>query len=158
MSTRVKIRPIKLGGVLRLRKLFKKALHQDFSYFPGENLEEVEMQNSIYRLAKASLSKKRIITGLYDNKVLVGYIIANIEDPRENYIFWMYVRPEFRGGGIGSMLFDETLNSMKLHGASSVYLITRDNEKFYKSFGFETINLNNDLFDGVSMHEMAKDL
>ena len=56
------------------------------------------------------------------------------------------------------MLFDETLNSMKLHGASSVYLITRDNEKFYKSFGFETIHFNNDLFDGVSMHEMAKDL
>jgi ribosomal protein S18 acetylase RimI-like enzyme len=157
MAERVHIRPIKLGDALKLRRLFKKVLYRDFSYFPGEYLEQVERQNSLYKLGKAIISKNRLLLGLYNKRKLVGYVIADMHDPKENYVFWLYVSPDMRGGGNGADLFNKALDSMSNRGAHSVYLMTHSNEDFYKSFGFDTIHSNSNVFEGITMHEMAKD-
>ena len=158
MSSRVIVKQIKPKGVLSLSRLFKKALQQDFSYFPSKYLKEVKRLNSYSRLLRASTDKKRQLLGLYDGRKLVGYSISGISSSNEGYIFWVYIRPEMRGLGFGKELIQKTLTNLKKSGVSNVQLMTHQFEDFYKSMGFDTIYKNDELFNEIVMYEMAKEI
>ena len=158
MSSRVVVKKIKPSGVLSLSRLFKKALLKDFSYFPNDYLKEVKRLNSYPRLLKATIDKKRQLLGLYDGRKLVGYSIADIGNSNEGYIFWVYIKPEMRGLGLGKELIQKTLINLRKSGVKNVQLMTHQFENFYKSIGFDTIYKNNELFDEIIMYEMAKEI
>ena len=158
MSNNLTIRNIKKTEALKLRRLFKKALYQDFLYFPGEYVEEANRQNTTSKLLKALLSKHRLFLGLFDGRKLNGYVIANTKDPRESFIFWVYIKPELRGLGHGKKLMNSALKKMTEQGSKNIYLMTHQLEDFYKSIGFDTIYTNSSLFDDVVMYEMGLEL
>lgn len=155
MSARFQVRKVKKTEFLKLRKLFKKALYEDFSYFPGEYLFQIDKQNTRFRLLKAILSKQRLVLGIFDGSKLAGYSIASTSDPSENFIFWLYVKHELRGQGLGKKLMNSTLNLMKESGAKNIYLMTHQLEDFYKTLGFDIIYINKALFDDIIMYEMG---
>lgn len=155
MPDKFRIRKIKKTEFIKLRNLFKKALYEDFSYFPGEYLDQVNQQNTTLKLMKALFSKHRLVMGLFDGSSLVGYVIASTKDPRENFIFWLYVKHELRGQGLGKKLMNSALNLMKERGAKNIYLMTHQLQDFYKALGFDTIYSNNVLFDDIIMYEMG---
>lgn len=156
MSSRVRVKLIKPKDAFKLKKLFKKALFSDFSYFPGEYLERVDRSNSLPRLLRASLQKKKVLLGLFEENKLHGYVIADASDPGASYVFWVYVNPEMRNSGWGKELLNETILRLKNLGSQKVGLITHQFEGFYKSLGFDTINKNTNLFDDITMYEMVK--
>lgn len=150
------IRPIRIRDLLKLRKLFKKALIRDFAYFPGDYLEEVERENTLFKFLKAKQNKQRLLLGLFEGNRLIGYVIADVASPDDNFIFWLYVIDESRGSGYGKDLLNDVLSRMHKKGATVVKLMTHQLEDFYKSFGFDIFNENTDLFEGITMYEMKK--
>ncbi len=158
MPNKLLIRDIKKTEAIKLRRLFKKALYEDFSYFPGEYLEETNRQNTTGKLLRALISKHRIVIGLFEGRKLKGYAIASTKDPRESFIFWLYIKPELRGLGYGKNLMSSALNKMTKKGSKNIFLVTHQLEDFYKSIGFDTIYTNSSLFDDVVMYEMGIEL
>jgi ribosomal protein S18 acetylase RimI-like enzyme len=158
MPNKILIRDIKKTEAIKLRRLFKKALYEDFSYFPGEYLEETNRQNTTGKLLRALISKHRIVIGLFEGRKLKGYAIASTKDPRESFIFWLYIKPELRGSGYGKKLMNSALNKMTKKGSKNIFLMTHQLEDFYKSLGFDTIYTNSSLFDDLVMYEMGIEL
>ena len=150
------IKPIKIRDLSKLRKLFKKALIRDFAYFPGEYLEEVERENTLFKFLKAKQNSQRLLLGLFEGKRLIGYAIADVSKPDDNFIFWLYVIDESRGSGHGKDLLKDVLSRMHKKGATEVKLMTHQLQDFYKSSGFDIFNENKDLFEGITMYEMRK--
>ena len=158
MPENIKIRKIKKQEAIKLRRLFKKALFEDFSYFPGDYLDESNRQNNLLKMLKALISKSRVTIGIFDGRKLLGYLIADISEPRENFIFWVYIKNELRGFGYGKKLINSAIKTMRDNGSKNVYLMTHQLEDFYKSIGFDTIYKNNTLFDDIIMYEMGMEI
>lgn len=153
----VTIRPINVADILKLKKAFRRALYEDFSYFPGEYISKVERENSLSKLIKAKLSRGRMLLGIYEGRHMIGYAIADTTIATDSDIFWFYMVPEKRGQGLGRVFFSELLDIMHQHGSKHIYLITHNQRKFYEAFDFTVIGVNRGLFDGIDVYEMYKE-
>lgn len=154
----VTTQPISIAHIPKLHKMFRRALYEDFAYFPGEYIEKVSKDNTRYSFLRAKLKPHRIMLGLFDEGKLIGYAIADTTVSTDSDIFWFYVIPERRGLGLGKKFFAELLNNLAERGASHVYLMTHNQRGFYEDFDFNLLCENSDLFEGITMCEMAKDL
>ncbi len=158
MSMDVTTKSIKSKDIPRLHSMFRSALHEDFAYFPGEYIEKVSRDNNYKTFVRARMNSKRVMMGLFEANRLIGYAIADITIPTDSDIFWFYIIPEKRGNGLGKMFFNELLSELKRLGTTHVYLLTHNQKGFYEAFDFDLLNENKDLFKGITMYEMAKDL
>lgn len=158
MSMDVTTKSIKSKHIPRLHSMFRSALHEDFAYFPGEYIEKVSRDNNYKTFVRARMNSKRVMMGLFEGNRLIGYAIADITIPTDSDIFWFYIIPEKRGNGLGKMFFTELLSELKQQGTTHVYLLTHNQKGFYEAFDFDLLNENKDLFKGITMYEMAKDL
>lgn len=78
------------------------------------------------------------------NGMIVGYAYASKYSERKAYRFSadlaVYIKKEYRGHGIGKLLYAKLMNELFLHGFYTVYAcITGENEgsiNFHKSLGF----------------------
>lgn len=156
--TAIKVRPVSVAKLPKLKKMFQRALHEDFAYFPGEYIEKVSRDNSTWNFLRAKLNPNRIVLGLFDDNSLIGYAIADTSLATDSDIFWFYIVPERRGQGLGKSFFQELLGEMERAGTKHVYLITHNQRDFYERFDFSTQEENSELFDGITMYEMSKDL
>lgn len=138
--------------------MFRRALHEDFAYFPGDYIEQVSKDNSYLRFLRATFSSNRIMLGLYSGNKLVGYAIADTSLATDSDIFWFYVVPECRGKGYGKLFFEALLNRINQSGCKHVYLMTHNQRDFYRAFEFKLVSENTKLFEGITMYEMAKDI
>ena len=96
---------------------------------------------------------------LEDNFVLneeveseVAFITYNIGDDDVCEVVDMEVAEVLRGHGLGRRLVEEALADLKLKGASRVYLFAYepkegDRVTFFSSFGFEPIEVPDEMFD-----------
>lgn len=158
MNASPKIKPLKINHIPQLNQLFKRALSEDFAYFPGEYINNVRAQNSPGHFALAMFNPQRIILGLFKQGKLIGYAIGDSSSPAEADIFWLYVMPEARGQKLGNELLKHLLAEFSRRGTRHIYLVTHDQADFYQKFGFTTINRNSQLFAGLTVFEMCKDL
>lgn len=152
------IRPIKVSKILELRKMFKRALYEDFSYFPGEYIDSVSRDNTLWDFLRAGFNSKRVVLGLFEDNQLIGYAIADTTITTDSDIFWFYIIPERRGLGLGKKFFTELLKELENRGVSHVYLMTHNQRGFYERFKFRLLSKNSQLFEGITMYEMVKDI
>jgi ribosomal protein S18 acetylase RimI-like enzyme len=152
------VQNITIRDCYTLKKLFNRALSEDFAYFPGSYVDSLAKEHSWARFARARFQPSRLLLGMFDNHQLVGYLIADYADPMDADIFWLYVVPESRSKGYGRALLKRGLMDMADAGVSHIYLITHQQQKFYESLGFETLGMRDDLFDGITMAEMGRNL
>jgi len=82
----------------------------------------------------------------------VGYVAAAREqgNPRRAWIMSLAVRPKYRGTGIGEILMENVLTSLREAGVKEVVLTaSADNAKalsLYEKLGFATIKVADDFY------------
>jgi len=74
---------------------------------------------------------------------VLGVIMGFKQSPLEGRIFWLAVRPDFEGRGIGKQLMIELLNKLRRLGTMRVILEVRVSNKraqsLYRYLGFEAV-------------------
>lgn len=68
----------------------------------------------------------------------------------------MFVKPELRGKGIGSLLVKGVMDYAARQGFSELFLFTPDQEAFYQKLGWQTIS--REKYRGVYVSVMRADL
>lgn len=66
-------------------------------------------------LKKILIDKRKLFIVAEENKKIIGYLLAEIEErepflQKVGYIAETYINPNFRGKGVGSALFKEAIN------------------------------------------------
>ena len=136
-----------------LRRLFKRAVAEDFSYFPAQYQHKVLRDNNLPRLFVASIRPSRILLGARKGDQLIGYVIAGVNGDDTGKIYWLYVSPEGRGMNLGASLLKRALKEMRGRGMNRASLVTHDYADYYKKFGF-TLDKAQKLY-GVDMKVMS---
>lgn len=147
------IHDIRPKHTLELRRLFVRAVDEDFSYFPDEYRGKVLSDNNLPRLVVASLRPSRILVGARQAGRMIGYVIAGINGDESGKIYWLYVSPEGRGLNLGQSLLRRSMRQMHERGMRRVSLVTHDYTDYYKKFGF-SLDKAQQLY-GVDMKVMS---
>jgi len=158
LNTSYQIREIGLTELLKLRRLFKKALRLDFSYFPAQYLRQVSRQNTAFKLLKAWFNPRRVLIGAWHQHKLVGYVIGDVTSQQLGQIFWLFVLPDYRGIKIGRHLLSEALQFFRYRKVSQVKLITHRYKHFYLSQNFYEEKFCPKLIGNIDMYQMTIDL
>ncbi len=138
MKTATIIRDIRPAETPRLRRLFTRAVAEDFNYFPEAYRRQVLRDNNLPRLMVAAIRPARILLGSWWDDNLIGYSIAGINGNDTGKIYWLYVAPEGRGQNLGRSLLERSLQVMRRRGMNRVSLVTHNYGDYYTKFGFQT--------------------
>jgi ribosomal protein S18 acetylase RimI-like enzyme len=149
----IKVQNIKLTKALDLRRLFKRAVEEDFSYFPDEYQQQVLRENNLPRLAFAAVRPARLMLGACRQNRLIGYIIAGVNGNQTGKIYWLYVSPEGRGQQLGRQLLEKMLELLRRRGMMRVSLVTHNYDQYYAKLGFQRDRV--DFLYGVEMKAMS---
>jgi N-acetylglutamate synthase-like GNAT family acetyltransferase len=138
-SSSITILPLEVRHVRQLSKLFNAALEADFSYIDDLHRTRIRRQHSIPRLARAALRSKRHIFIAWQDRVLIGYVIAGTVGDGSGNIDWLYVRPGTRGNNLGLRLLSRAMQQINAQGATTVTLITYAYTSYYARQGFKLL-------------------
>ncbi len=119
-----------------------KWLHDEWAWQnPGENSVADRLQRM-----QAQMHKERIpmmfVAFAGDHPVGTAWIVEHDMDSRKDLSPWVatiFVRPEYRGKGIGSALVLRAMDKVRQLGYKQAYLITPDREGFYARLGWRTM-------------------
>ena len=104
--------------------------------FSDEILQEWE---HLLTITKDYIEKNKVYK-LLQNDQIIGYYSYFSTDENTIKLDNIFILPEFIGKGFGKILMNDFLKNIKQLGINKVTLDSEPNaEKFYKTFGFETI-------------------
>ena len=104
--------------------------------FSDEILQEWE---HLLTITKDYIEKNKVYK-LLQNDQIIGYYSYFSTDKNTIKLDNIFILPEFIGKGFGKILMNDFLKNIKQLGINKVTLDSEPNaEKFYKTFGFETI-------------------
>lgn len=104
--------------------------------FSDEILQEWE---HLLTIAKDYIEKNKVYK-LIQNDQIIGYYSYFSTDENTIKLDNIFILPEFIGKGFGKILMNDFLKNIKQLDINKVTLDAEPNaEKFYKTFGFETI-------------------
>ena len=85
------------------------------------------------------------IAAITDEQVLAGTASVTIDDDLPGsiepgpWIAAVFVNPEFRGEGVGSMLVNEAVRRARSLGAGDLYLYTEAKAEWYETMGWQRV-------------------
>ena len=145
----------------KYKEIRLEALKNDPIAFGSSFEEEINRPESHWRNRTIGA-----VYAFYDDKI-VGLMSYKDEDrlktKHKSGIYSVYVRPEFRGKGVGKKLLGETLRIIKenkeiIKVNLTVNPLQRSAVKLYESFGFKAVGtlhkellINGELYDEVLM-------
>ena len=148
MKSSIEIIKAEQGHIPQIMELWRRLMlyHADFDPW-CELLENAEQQYSEF-IAKAIEDDRSLFLLAVEDDKTVGYIYGNIrENPpvireyRQFYLEDMFVRPEYRGRGIGKILLDKTIEWVKAKNIEKiqldVHLKNPRGYNFWKECGFQ---------------------
>ncbi len=144
------IRRIRPGDGLKLRDLRLRALKGDPDSFGSSYEREVDRPPDAWRrrAIESSTGYQQCLVVAEHEEVFVGMAGAYTpsDEPRERWLFGMWVAPEARQAGIGSRLVEEIVDWSSQGGAEEIHLwVVESNQvarTLYERAGFaETGNL-----------------
>jgi predicted N-acetyltransferase YhbS len=147
--TNIVISEASLSSIPSLNRLFVKAVHQHFEYFPEPIRKSVIRDHSIWRLSLAAVDPKRVVLVAREDKHKIGYAIGAAPKVGPAQLFWLYVEPEHRGSNTGLSLLSRMLKILGAKGATVVSIATHDHRRYYERQGFKFVR--NTIIDGVKM-------
>lgn len=125
-------------GLAYLTRDFRKTL----SRFKNE-ISQCDVDDAVEEI-NYYLDRKYPVYALSDNGRYIGYIVCRVDDD----VVWLesiYVRPEYRRKGVGTILFDKAQNVAEEYGNSTLYLYVHPNNDtmldFLKNKGYDVLNL-----------------
>lgn len=118
-----------------------------YELFYDENLRKPS-ENELYDFWNRTVNNKRCVVLVAEKKNLVGYVYGwfmrdyfIFRKPRA-YISDLFVKPEFRRRGIGTLLVNELLKYFRENGVKFVYVdvYSRNDSalRFWEKNGFDT--------------------
>lgn len=110
------------------------------------------------------LSEEELIFKVAASDEISGYVQGEIiaGDTVIGDIHWLHVRPDKRGGGLGSQLLGEVIDRMKSEGVSlvrgRVLEVNQDGVSFYQEHGFaesssSAIELDGEVYDELVLEQ-----
>ncbi len=153
MKSDIRIDTIKPAQAVKLRRLFKRAVAEDFNYFPETYRRRVLADNNLPRLAWGAVRPSRILLGAQQTNSLVGYAITGVNSDRTAKLYWLYVSPEARSQRLGSQLLDRLLVILPERGIQRMSLVTHNYQDYYSKYGFRLEG--HDQLYGVDMKVMS---
>ena len=132
----LKIAPVRLRELVKLQRMFERAVREHFAYFPQSVQRQVIREHSLVRLTKAWTDPRRVMLVARSRGELAGYCIAAVPPVGPAQLFWLYVEPAHRGTNTGLSLLSRTLQQMEQLGATNIFLATHDHRRYYERQGF----------------------
>lgn len=143
------------------RDIRLEALKEEPDAFGG-SYNEYKDKDDLYWIDKASLSgeksERNFICAVLDNNNFISIGGAYQDENNEWNIIAIYVKKEFRGLGVGSLLLNKILEELKTRKVEKAFL--RVNTKripaifLYKRFGFEIIKtIPNQMSGDGNLHD-----
>jgi GNAT superfamily N-acetyltransferase len=153
----VAIEKVRANDILKLRRIFKQAVATDFAYFPLHYQRQVLRQNTAPRLLRAHLRPERVVLAARNGGQMVGFIIGSAPARGLAQIYWLYVAPSFRGGGLGDKLLFAALEKFKRLRSTKAALATHKYHEYYAKRGFRLERVEQQ-FPEITMHIMSIEL
>jgi ribosomal protein S18 acetylase RimI-like enzyme len=135
----VTVEALRLRHTRQAHNVFEDALLHHFAYFDMDYKQRVLADNSLGRMVRAVLRPSRIILVARDQGRIIGYVIGSAPRDGNAQVYWLFVKPEYRGQNVGLMLLSRALKQMTAKGAHTATLITHDHAKYYARQGFRLI-------------------
>ena len=160
LNIRIQIRPLKIGDVSELKKLFEKTIYEIFERNNIEDKKELEQEinDKIFKVFKSIIEeesssnfyvaeKENTIIGIAGLSLINSDIESYIEINENAYeLGTVYVLPEFQRKGIGSLLINTVIENIKNLGIHEFYLDCgyRTSQSYWiEKFGKPYINIEN---------------
>ena len=105
---------------------------------------KIESEEVLASIPQTASQKRKLMAGttkfaIHDGQQDLGWV-THIPMLGSSWVSSLWVRPEFRGNGMGRALMTELLHHAKARGeAASVLLATSDGAKLYPKLGYEQI-------------------
>ena len=122
--------------LVALRRLFQRALRDDFQYFPPAYTDRISHQNRLRHLFVARFKSDRIILVASFQGKLIGYGMGSLTPQGNGELYWLYVDPAYRTGNIGAAILEAVLDAAHQRGGRKVTLVTYDLKDYYQRHGF----------------------
>tara|TARA_Y100001968_G_C19280279_1_gene678867 strand:+ start:302 stop:787 length:486 start_codon:yes stop_codon:yes gene_type:complete len=114
-----------IRGILQLQQLFNQYT------FWAENRNRKNI--------KKMLSNSASVVTLWNDNQLIGFGRATSDSIYRAVLWDIVVNKSFQGEGYGKLIIEELLSSKEIKRVEKVYLMTTNQEKFYKQFFFEEV-------------------
>jgi ribosomal protein S18 acetylase RimI-like enzyme len=127
----------------RLRSIRLTALHDDPAAFLSNHKDEAAFGEQQWR-EEFSRGQWNVMVGDDQEIGLLGVTREPTMPKEECYLEYLWVAPEFRRDGVGSLLLRTVLNRLRDSGGRTVWLYILDGNEvamhLYKRFGFQNAN------------------
>lgn len=145
--TDIEIRELNANDTDSFIELKKVGLSTDPSAFVADIEDDApNYQNNVRnRIKNASISNGDIILGAYDNNLIGIVAVTRHKNKKRRHkadLHGMYLRPEYRGIGLGRELLNRILKmAEKMEGLEEIELVVASNNenvlRLYEKVGFE---------------------
>ncbi|WP_181687139.1 GNAT family N-acetyltransferase [Halorhabdus salina] len=137
-----------------IRDVARRSLQASYSLRPQTITSGIEEWYNEAQLTKSVTSDERMLLVADRDGQIVGFSestltadrpwVTDKEDRgRDALLLWLHIDPEYRGEGIGSALFETTLDRLDAADAASVQgrvlANNQDGTQFFESHGFERV-------------------
>ncbi|MBW3537903.1 GNAT family N-acetyltransferase [Candidatus Parcubacteria bacterium] len=119
-----------------MHRLLTRAVQTSFNYFPADYQRQVIRGNSPLRLFRSLLQPSRKVLVATSGGNIIGYAIGSVPRNGNGQLYWLYVKPDFRGQKAGAGLLSRMLELQRTQGAHEVIVVTHDYRQYYERRGF----------------------
>lgn len=137
------IRELHQSDASDIKQVARESLDESYGHeFDDDTIQTVVNQWYDEETVESILSEDNLLFLIADNDKLHGYVQGETITGETviGDIYWLHVRPDARGSGIGSQLLGEVLDRMENEGVAvvrgRVLEVNQDGIEFYEEHGF----------------------
>lgn len=128
------------GDTDRLRELVESAMTASYALSPQQIESIVEEEFGDERSWDGSDMVALVAEGGEETETVIGVVEAEL-DGETGEVRWLFVDPEYRGGGVGTRLFEAAVETLRDRGAERVQASTfeanSEGARFFERFDYE---------------------
>ncbi len=135
-----------------LEKIYIQTVQQEFPEYSQQIRDH--FTSGAY---KQSMLGKHIKIGVFDDKKLIGFLLADDPIGGVMFIFWLGIIPNYQGKGLGTELVHYIEKMALKMGVHNIQLQADErNVSFYKHLGFEILGFDAKGYFGADSYIMKK--
>ncbi len=135
-EARIAARRATLADLLRLPPLFARAVREDYAFYPASVQAAILRRHALRALLSAWLNVNRLVLVARHRSSVAGVLLGVCTVDGVAAVTWLYVQPEQRGVGIGSLLVRQAEQVFAGRGCHKITVTTESAPAFYQSLGY----------------------